>query len=88
MQVWAGIEFRRRILVGDPFRTGMDYVIINVIINDTSGNRPKTLKRVLGRDAIITAQVLFGLAFALGALILVASLDVLGAGTGGWRGGA
>lgn len=33
--VWAGIEFWRRIAVGDPFGTGSD----SVIINDTSGNR-------------------------------------------------
>mmetsp|Transcript_13272 Transcript_13272/g.28611 ORF Transcript_13272/g.28611 Transcript_13272/m.28611 type:complete len:217 (-) Transcript_13272:78-728(-) len=71
--VWAGIEFWRRIAVGDPFGTGRD----SVIINDTSGNRPQPVRRVLGKDAIIAARILFALAFASGALVLVAGLDVL-----------
>ena len=45
--VWAGIEFWRRIAVGDPFGTGSD----QVIINDTSGNRTRGVRRVLGRTA-------------------------------------
>lgn len=71
--MWAGIEFWRRIAVGDPFGTGAD----SVIINDTSGNRPKAVRRVLGKDAIIAAQILFGLAFASGALVIFAGVDVL-----------
>lgn len=73
--VWAGIEFWRRIAVGDPFGTGKD----SVIINDSSGNRPQPVRRVLGQDAIIAARILFGLAFASGALVLVAGVDVLSA---------
>jgi hypothetical protein len=72
--VWAGVEFWRRIAVGDPFGTGSD----SVIINDSSGNRPTPLRRVLGTDAIITARILFALAFASGALVLIAGVDVLG----------
>ena len=72
--VWAGIEFWRRIAVGDPFGTGSD----SVIINDSSGNRPKPVRRVLGQDAIIAARILFALAFASGALVLIAGADVLG----------
>ena len=56
--VWAGIEFWRRIAVGDPFGTGSD----SVIINDTSGNRTRAVRRVLGQDAIIAARLLFGIA--------------------------
>ena len=56
--VWAGVEFWRRIAVGDPFGTGSD----SVIINDSSGNRPTPLRRVLGT----------------GALVLIAGVDVLG----------
>ena len=71
--VWAGIEFWRRIAVGDPFGTGQD----SVIINDSSGNRPSPVRRVLGQDAIIAARILFGLAFASGVLVLIAGADVL-----------
>lgn len=71
--VWAGIEFWRRIAVGDAFGTGRD----SVIINDTSGNRSRAVRRVLGQDAIIAARILFGLAFASGALVLLAAGDLL-----------
>ncbi len=77
-QVWAGIEFWRRIAVGDPFGTGQD----SVIINDTSGNRTKAVRRVLGQDAIIAARILFGIAgvslfsvlYAAGDMILSAAV--------------
>ena len=71
--VWAGIEFWRRIAVGESFGTGKD----SVVIMDSSGNRPKPVKRVLGDDAIIAARLLFGLAFASGALVLYAGVDLL-----------
>ena len=71
--VWAGVEFWRRIAVGDPFGTGKD----SVVINDSSGNRPTPVRRVLGRDAILAARILFGIAFASGILVLVATSDVL-----------
>ena len=71
--VWAGIEFWRRIAVGDSFGTGRD----SVIINDTSGNRKKPLQRVLGQDAIIAARILFGIAGLSGALVLLSVGDVL-----------
>ena len=67
--VWAGVEFWRRIAVGDPFGTGKD----SVIINDSSGNRPTPVRRVLGQDAIIAARILFGLAFASLALVFLAA---------------
>ena len=52
--VWAGVEFWRRIAVGDPFGTGSD----SVFINDTSGNRTRAVRRVLGADAIFAARAL------------------------------
>jgi hypothetical protein len=71
--VWATIEFWRRIFVGDPFGTGQD----SVIINDTSGNRPKGVRRVLGQDAITAAYILFALAGASAVLVAIAGVDVL-----------
>ena len=62
-----------RIAVGDPFGTGQD----SVIINDTSGNRPSPVRRVLGKDAIIAARILFALAFASAVLVVIAGVDVL-----------
>lgn len=59
--------------MGDPFGTGAD----SVIINDTSGNRPQGVRRVLGKDAILAARILFTLAFASGALVIFAGVDVL-----------
>ena len=71
--LWAAVEFWRRIAVGDPFGTGSD----SVYINDSSGERPRPARRVLGKDAILAARVLFGLAIAAGALVLLAGVDVL-----------
>ena len=71
--LWATIEFWRRIFVGDPFGTGQD----SVIINDTSGNRPKGVRRVLGQDAITAAYILFGLAGASAVLVAIAGVDVM-----------
>ena len=59
--------------VGDPFGTGQD----SVIINDTSGNRTRAVRRVLGKDAIIAARILFALAFLSVGLVVVAALGVI-----------
>jgi hypothetical protein len=76
--VWATIEFWRRIAVGEPFGTGKD----SVIIRDTSG--PGTLqerRRVLGRDAIITACLLFvAVGLTLG-LVALAGYQALNSGS-------
>lgn len=74
--LWATIEFWRRIFVGDPFGTGQD----SVIINDTSGNRPKAVRRVLGQDAITAAYILFALAGGSVLLVAIAGVDVLSGG--------
>ena len=71
----CAVEFWRRIAVGESFGTGRD----SVVILDSSGNRPKPLKRVLGDDAILAARILFGIAFASGAVVLFAGADLLGA---------
>ncbi|KAG8466102.1 hypothetical protein KFE25_001858 [Diacronema lutheri] len=73
--VWATVEFWRRIAVGEPFGTTSD----SVIIRDTSG--PDTLperRRVLGRDAIITARLLFVAVGIALCLVVLAGLQVLG----------
>lgn len=70
--LWATVEFWRRIAVGDAFGTGAD----SVIINDTSGGRKNPVRRVLGKDAIIAARILFALAFGSVVLVAVAFFDV------------
>ena len=70
--VWAGVEFWRRIAVGDPFGTGSD----SVFINDTSGNRTRAVRRVLGADAIFAARVLFAIAGVSLASVVVAALPL------------
>lgn len=70
--VWAGVEFWRRIAVGDPFGTGSD----SVFINDTSGNRTRAVRRVLGADAIFAARVLFAIAGISLASVIVAALPL------------
>lgn len=57
---WATVEFWRRIAFGEPFGTGSDSVVIGMDDSpmDSRG------RRVLGRGALITAYVLFALAFS------------------------
>lgn len=64
--VWATIEFWRRIAVGEPFGTGSDSVIIG------EGNNPESShgKRVLGKDALIVAYLLFGISAAVVGFVL------------------
>ncbi|KAL1527005.1 hypothetical protein AB1Y20_015693 [Prymnesium parvum] len=70
--LWAAVEFWRRIAVGDAFGTGVD----SVVIKDSSGGRKNPVRRVLGKDAILAARVLFAIAFASGVLLLLAIADV------------
>ena len=70
--VWATIEFWRRIAFGESFGTGKD----SVIINDTSGNRTRGVRRVLGADAIFAARVLFLIAGVSLASVVVAALPL------------
>jgi hypothetical protein len=76
--LWATVEFWRRIAVGESFGTGKD----SVIINDSSGGRKRPLQRVLGKDAVIAARILFTIAAASGLLVVIAASDVLSGGDG------
>jgi hypothetical protein len=56
---WATVEFWRRIAFGEPFGTSADSVVIGI---DDSPQDSRG-RRVLGKDALITAYILFALAF-------------------------
>ena len=56
---WATVEFWRRVMGGDMFGTGTDSIIIGI---DDSPEDSRGA-RVLGKDALITAYVLFTIAF-------------------------
>jgi hypothetical protein len=64
--VWATIEFWRRIAVGEPFGTGSDSVIIGQDNNPQSSRG----RRVLGKDALIVAYILFGISAGVLGLVL------------------
>lgn len=59
---WATIEFWRRIAVGDSFGTGSDSI---VIIGEDSNPDSSRGRRVLGKDALVVAYILFGIAAAV-----------------------
>ncbi len=63
---WATVEFWRRIAFGQPFGTGSDSVIIG-IDDSPSDSRGR---RVLGKGALVTAYILFALAFGTIGLVL------------------
>jgi hypothetical protein len=56
---WATVEFWRRVMGGKVFGTGTDSIIIGI------DDSPKDSRgaRVLGKDALITAYILFTIAF-------------------------
>jgi hypothetical protein len=64
--LWATIEFWRRIAVGEPFGTGSDSVIIGEDSNPSSSRG----RRVLGKDALVAAYILFGIAAATLTVVL------------------
>merc|ERR1719223_1671706 len=68
--LWATIEFWRRIAVGESFGTGKDSVIIGKdgVPSESRG------RRVLGKDALIVAYILFAIA---GGSIGLAILSVI-----------
>ena len=63
---WATIEFWRRIAVGESFGTGSDSVIIGEDSNPDSSRG----RRVLGKDALVVAYILFGVAAAVLGVVL------------------
>ncbi|KAG7370709.1 hypothetical protein IV203_019279 [Nitzschia inconspicua] len=68
---WATVEFWRRIMFGEPFGTGRDSVIIGMddAPQDSRG------RRVLGKGALITAYVLFVIAFGTIGVVLYSVLS-------------
>jgi hypothetical protein len=64
---WATVEFWRRIAVGESFGTGSDSV---VIIGEDNAPEDSRGRRVLGRDSLIVAYVLFTIAFATLGIVL------------------
>jgi len=71
--VWATVEFWRRIAVGASFGTGKD----SITFGDSNDEITTPGRRVLGKDALITAYVLFGIAAATLLLSVVSSLPYL-----------
>lgn len=68
----ATVEFWRRIAVGDSFGTGKDSV---VIIGEDDAPLSSRGRRVLGKGALVTAYILFGLAAAVLAIVLYAVIS-------------
>jgi hypothetical protein len=67
---WATVDFWRRIAVGDSFGTGADSVVFS--IGEDDAPESSRGRRVLGKGAMITAYILFAIAFGIIALVLVA----------------
>ena len=66
----ATVEFWRRIAVGESFGTGKD----SVIIGEDNAPLSSRGRRVLGRGALITAYILFGVAAGVLGIVLYAVL--------------
>lgn len=65
---WATIEFWRRIAVGESFGTGSDSIVIS--IGEDSNPDSSRGRRVLGKDALVVAYILFGIAAAVLGVVL------------------
>jgi hypothetical protein len=63
---WATVEFWRRIAVGESFGTGRDSIVIGM--DDSPADSRG--RRVLGKGALVTAVVLFTLAFGTIGIVL------------------
>lgn len=72
----ATVEFWRRIAVGASFGTGSDSVVFTTTTIGED-NKPESSrgKQILGRDSLITAYILFAIAFGAIALALAAVLQ-------------
>ena len=68
----ATVEFWRRIAVGDSFGTGSDSV---VIIGEDDAPLSSRGRRVLGKGALVTAYILFGIAAAVLGIVLYAVIS-------------
>lgn len=67
---WATVEFWRRIAVGESFGTGRD----SVVIGEDSDPASSRGRRILGREAITAAYILFGIAAASILLVVGAGI--------------
>lgn len=67
----ATVEFWRRIAVGDSFGTGTDSLLI---IGEDDAPASSRGRRVLGKDALAVAYVLFGVATAVLVLVIYSVL--------------
>jgi hypothetical protein len=63
---WATVEFWRRIMFGESFGTGTDSVVIGM--DDAPADSRG--RRLLGRGALITAYILFVIAFGTIGIVL------------------
>ena len=68
----ATVEFWRRIAVGGSFGTGQDSV---VIIGQDDAPLSSRGRRVLGKGALVTAYILFGVAAAVLGIVLYAVIS-------------
>jgi hypothetical protein len=68
----ATVEFWRRIAVGDSFGTGSESVVFS--IGEDDAPLSSRGQRVLGKDALVTAYILFAVAAAVLALVVFAVL--------------
>jgi hypothetical protein len=66
---WATVEFWRRIVAGEPFGTGTDSVSFTFIGKDDAPQESRG-RRILDKSALITAYLLFVLAFGIMAIVL------------------
>jgi hypothetical protein len=66
----AAAEFWRRIAVGEPFGTGSD----QVYIGEDDAPASSRGRRVLGRDALLTAYIIFAVSAAVLGLAVFAVL--------------
>jgi hypothetical protein len=66
---WATVEFWRRIVTGEPFGTGTDSISFSFIGKDDAPQESRG-RRILDKSALITAYLLFVLAFGIMAIVL------------------
>jgi hypothetical protein len=64
---WATVEFWRRIAFGEPFGTGSDAIVIIGMDDSPTDSRGR---KVLGKGALVTAYILFAIAFGTLGIVL------------------
>lgn len=71
---WAAVEFWRRVMRGESFGTGSDSIVFTIIGKDDAPTESRG-RRVLGTGALITAYVLFAIAFGTIGVVLYSVLS-------------